>query len=239
MAAGTVEWPRDRATAREHWNRAIDGFRELHDDAYLSYATALTSVTYIGDAESYEAALELSDEAISLARKIGDLRLTARALNMKGELARVRGDDDLALSAYEEGRGISAHEGDNATLGIFLGNLGFLADHRGDHDEARRLSREALRLSWSLGRRMVAAWLLAELAGAELGLGRPEMGARLIGASERALELLDVERHPCDVPEYERAVAGLASLLGEERFGSLRAEGERLPLDEAVALALS
>jgi predicted ATPase len=239
LAAGTVEWPRDRLVARRHWSKAIEGFRELGDDAYLSYTLALTSVTYIGDAEDYQAALALCDQGISLARAVGDPRLTARALNMKGELARVHGDDELALAAYDEGRRIAEEDGDLATLGIFLGNLAFLADHRGDYHEAGRLSHEALRLSWAHGRRMAAAWLLTELAGVALGLGRPELGAQLIGASDQALNLLDVDRHPCDVPEYERVVTGLASTLSPDKLGTLLSDGKRLTLDEAVALALT
>lgn len=97
---------------------------------------------------------------------------------------------------------------------------------------------EALRLRWSLGRRMMAGWALAELAGAELGLGRPELSARLIGAADASLLRAGVDRHPCDVPEYERVVAGLQQRLGTDLFDHLRAEGSMLPLDDAVGLAL-
>jgi hypothetical protein len=174
-----------------------------------------------------------------MARHAGDPALIARALNMKGELARVHGDDVLALTAYTEGQEMAAAAHDGANLALFWGNLSFLADHRGDHKEARRLSREALRLSWMLGRRMMAAWMMAELAGAELGLGRPDLGARLVGAADHALSMLDVERHPCDVPEYDRVVVGLRDALGDQAFDRLLAEGARLSLDDAVDLALT
>jgi len=239
LTAGIVEWPRDQALAREHWQRAVDDFRALGDDQYLAYSMALAAVTYIGEAENYASALTLCDEGIRLARRAGDPSLTARALNMKGELARVHGDDALALAAYEEGRELADAAHDDAHLSIFLGNLSFLADHRGDYQEARRLGREALRLGWSLGRRMMASGTLAELAGAELGLGHPELGARLIGASEHALALAGVDRHPCDVFEYERVVSGLRQELGEVSFDRLRLEGAGLPLDDAVALAFT
>jgi len=239
LAAGIVEWPRDPSVARQHWNRAVDAFRVLGHDRYLSCAMALAAVTHVGEAANYTAALASCDEAIALARKAREPSLTARALNMKGELARVHGDDDLALAAYEEGRELAAAEQDDGYLAIFLGNLSFLADHRGDYQEARRLSLEAVTLGWSLGRRMIAGWRLAQLAGAEFGLGRPQRSALLIGAADHTLSLAGVDRHPCDVPEYDRVVAGLRRELGDEEFMRLRSEGANMSLDDAVALALA
>jgi predicted ATPase/DNA-binding SARP family transcriptional activator len=239
LAAGVVEFPRDPSVARQHWERAVDAFRTLGHDRYLAYSMALAAVSHVGEADTYDAAVTLCDEGIELARRAGELTLTARALNMKGELARVHGDDALALAAYEEGRALAAATHDDANLAIFLGNLSFLAEHRGDYSEARRLSLEALRLRWTLGRRMMAGWSLAELAGAELGLGHAELGARLIGAADGSLSMAGVDRHPCDVPEYDRVVAGLRRELGPDHFDRLRSEGASLPLDDAVALALT
>jgi predicted ATPase/DNA-binding SARP family transcriptional activator len=239
LAAGIVEWPRDPSVARLHWERAVEAFRELGHDRYLAYSMALAAVTHIGEDESYAASLARCDEAIDLARRSGDQPLTARALNMKGELARVHGDDVLALAAYEEGRDLAIAAHDEANLAVFLGNLSFLAEHRGDFVEARRLSMEALRLRWSLGRRMMAGWALAELAGAEVGLGHLELAARLIGAADSSLTRAGVDRHPCDVPEYDRVVARLRRELGEGTFDLLQAEGAVLSLDDAVALALT
>jgi predicted ATPase/DNA-binding SARP family transcriptional activator len=239
LAAGFVEWPRDLLVAREHLYQAIAAFRALGDNRRLSYALALASVTHIGDPESHELALALADESIELARHIGERTLLAQALNVKGEIARVHGDDEMARNAYEEGRDLAASAHDESHLAMFLGNLGFLADHRGDYAEARRLTQEALRLCWALNRRMLAAWMLAELAGPEVGLGRPELGARLLGASDQALSVLGVNRHPSDMSEYERVVAGLCELLGEDDYERFHSDGARLSLDEAVGVALA
>lgn len=215
LAAGFVEWPRDPMVAREHWTQAVAAFRALGDDRHLSYALALASVTYVGDSDHYESAFALCDESIELARRVGERPLVAQALNVKGELARVHGDDPTALRAYEEGRDLAAAVHDDAHLGMLLGNLSFLADRRGDYLEARRLGQQALRLCWPLGRRMMAAWMVAELAGPEIGFGRPERGARLMGASDQSLSILGVNRHPSDVPEYERVVNALRAVLGD------------------------
>jgi hypothetical protein len=238
LAAGFVEWPRDQGVARSHWGRAIEAFGLLGDQRYRAYSMALAAGTYLGDRERYEHAMRLCDDGIALARTVGDRPLIAQALNVKGELARVHGDDEMALDAYLEGRDLAIAAGDEAHLSAFIANLSYLANHRGDDDEARRLGCAALRLCWSLGRRMMAAWTVSELAGPELGLGRPERGARLIGAADEALRVLGAVRHPGDVGEHERVVAGLRTTLGEDELRRLCAEGAQMSLDDAVAFAL-
>lgn len=239
LVAGLVEWTRDVLTAREHWSESVRRYRAVGDDRYLAYSLAMVAGTYLLDPDGYEVAMRLVDEGIALARRVGERPLTAQALNVKGELARVHGNDALAGAAYEEGRDLAAAAGDAAHLSMFLGNLGYLAVHRGDHDEALRLGRDALRLSWSLGRRMMTAWLVSELAGPELGLGRPQRGALLVGAADHAFAILGVDRHPGDLPEHDRVLAGLREALGEKRFELHYAEGGRLSLDEAVTVALA
>lgn len=239
LAAGFLEWPRDMLAAREHWQDAARLFRAHRHDRYLAYALALISGTYIGDESAYQTAIALCDEAILRARGVGERPLIAQALNVKGELARVHGDDETALVVYQEGRDLAEAAGDRAHLSMFMANLSYIARHRGDYAEARRLSREALQLCWSLGRRMMAAWTIAELAGPDLGTGRPERGARLIGASDAALRTLGVARHPGDRPEHERVVEGLRAALGPERYEAEHAIGARWSLDEAVVVALA
>jgi predicted ATPase/DNA-binding winged helix-turn-helix (wHTH) protein len=239
LTAGFLEWPRDLDAARRHWAGAVAAFRALGDDRYVAYALALQSGTYIGDADRYDHAIRLSDEAVALALRVGDRPLIAQALCVKGELARVAGDDGMAREVYEQGLDAAAECGDAAMRSMLLANLSYLADHRGDHDEARRLACDALRICWSLGYRTVAAWLLSELAGPELGFGRADRGAILVGAADEAMRVVGVPRHPGDRSEHERVVAGLRRALGDDELERLRAQGARLPLDAAVALALS
>jgi len=239
LARGFVEWPRDRIAARTHWARAVAAFRHLEHERYLSYALGLLPGTYIAERDRYAEAIAQCDEAIELARRVGELPLIAQALNVKGELARVQGEHDVALTAYEEGRELAEAAGDQTHLCIFLANLGYMARHRGDIALACRLTLQSLRLSWNLGRRLMSTWTLSELAGPELADGRPERGAIFVGAADQALTVMGAARHPGDIPEHDQIVAELEAQLGPERFRRLRKEGARLTLDEAVALALA
>jgi predicted ATPase len=239
IAAGFLEWTRSQYAARSHWQRAIELMRVAEDSRYLAYSLALVSATFLGDADQYERAMTLNDEAVELARRVGERPLLVQVLNIRGELTRVAGQDDRALAAYTEALDLADAVGDQAYVSALLANLSYLANHRGEYDRAWGLVREALRICWSLGRRMMAAWTVSELAGPELGCGRPERAAILIGAADEAMRALGSARHPGDMPEYEQVVAGLKQALGEPGFARLTAEGGQLSLKEAVELALS
>jgi hypothetical protein len=60
-----------------------------------------------------------------------------------------------------------------------------------------------------------------------------------VGAANQALEVLGVSRHPGDLNEYDRVMHGLRERLGDDEFEQLYAEGARMSLRGAVALALS
>jgi predicted ATPase/DNA-binding SARP family transcriptional activator len=238
LAAGFLEFPRSQPEARRHWQRAAELFRQLGETRLLAYALAVTSATYLGEHEQYARAMQINDEALELGRSVGGPALIAQVLNVRGELTRVAGEDGLAQAAYEEGLQISRTIGDEIYVSVFISNLSYLAEHRGDYQEASQLTREALRIFWSLGRRLLAAWTISDLAGPEHGLGHSERGALLLGAADSALRVLGSRRHPGDVPEHERVVTAIRTALGEERYERLHAEGARMSLDEALALAL-
>ncbi|CUR60493.1 hypothetical protein NOCA1210132 [metagenome] len=238
LAAGFMAFPSHRPDARVHWERATELFRSLGETRLVAYGLAVTSATYIDESGHIELALRMNDEALALGRRVGSPALVAQVLNIRGELTRVAGRDELAREAYEEGLQISGDLGDEMYVSVFLSNLSYLADHRGDPEEARRLTHQALRICWSQGRRLMAAWTISQLAGPEHALGRSELGAVLVGAGDEALRVLGARRHPGDVPEHARVVAALREGLGDERFEKLRAEGARLTLDQVLSRVL-
>jgi len=239
LAAGLLGWLRSPDAGREHLEPAVDAFRQLGHDHYLAQSLRMLAASYIGNDDGYELAIGLVDDAIERARRVDVQPLIALALTVKGELTRVHGDDARARAVYEESLAVARAAGDAEHVSMCLNNLGFLANHAGDHVEARRLGCEALRLSWRIGRRYTAAQAVSNLAGAELGLERPERAARLIGAADEAMRVLGGARHQGDLSEHETVVTALRAALGDEELSRLRAEGARTSLDDAVALALS
>ena len=171
----------------------------------MAYGLAVTSATYIGDVEQTGLAMRTNDEALALGRGVGSPALVAQVLNIRGELTRVAGRDEEAREAYEEGLQISGDLGDEMYVSVFLSNLSYLADHRGDHEEARRLTHQALRICWSQGRRLMAAWTVSQLAGPEHALGRPGAGG---GARRRGRRGAARPRRPAPPRRRARARPG-------------------------------
>jgi hypothetical protein len=239
LAAGLVTWTGDLGTARGHWRAAAALSRRGRHERYLAAALAWTAMTFLGAAAAYPEALRLSEQAIDLARAVGEAPLIAQALHVEGELARVHGDEVLARAVYEEGRALAARVGDEPQLATFLAHLGHLAVGSGAVAEGRRLEQRALTLAWSAGRRMLAASFVSDLAGPELALGRPERAAVLVGAADAALRTLGAVRPPGARPDHEGVVGGLHAALGEPAFRRLHGEGSGVPLEEAVRLALT
>ena len=139
-------WPLDQPAARVHWEHAVEMYRRVGDTRMLAYALPKAAIGYLGDPDRTTWRCELCDEGVELSRQIGDRPLIAPALNVRGELTRIAGRDDLARAAYEEGRDLSIAAGDDAHLSVFLANLSYIAEHEGDYDESRRLACESLRL---------------------------------------------------------------------------------------------
>jgi predicted ATPase/class 3 adenylate cyclase len=229
----------DGDTSRRHWQAALAAFRSTGDDARRSWMLSMIAVTYAGDADHYDSALALVDEAVALARSLrGRTRVLADTLTAKGEVARLAGDDDIAGACYREALTIVQPMGNERYVATLQANLAYIAGHAGDYESALRLALEGLEIAWKAGQRVFMAWSLSGLADAECGLGRPERAARLIGAAEAAMHRLGVGRQPTDEVEHDRTMARLTGVVGHERLHDLLVEGAQMSLDEAVDYAL-
>ena len=69
--------------------------------------------------------------------------------------------------------------------------------------------------------------------------GRPEVGAKLIGGAEAALEVLGAHRGPADQPVHEATRSALIADLGQSRSDELVGEGAGMTLEQSVDLALA
>jgi predicted ATPase/DNA-binding winged helix-turn-helix (wHTH) protein len=236
---GRLAWVRDdQDEARDAWHRAAELFRRVGDERHRAYVTAYLAVTLLADPDRWDEGRGLTERGIGMARSVGDPGLLAEVLTILGEFCRATGDDESAREAYEEAARLSEGLGDVTQLSIALANLNYLHCHVGEYGEAREIGRRALGLCSSQGRRLLSAWSVSELAGPALGLGEHELAARLLGASERAMETLAGARYPPDVGEHERVATELVAALGQGRFAEAYAAGAEMTLDEAIELAL-
>ncbi len=176
-------------------------------------------------------------EAEALFRELEDKPGLAHVLNSIGEFARVRGEDERAKCAYAASLDIFAQLGDRRAEYTLLYNLGFIAQHEGDHREAMRLLRCSLELCRELGVPAEVARELLALAGSLGVMGDPAGAARLFGAADAFLQQSGALLDPDDLPEHERNLGLVRAALGDEQFDVTWAEGEAMALEEAAEYA--
>jgi predicted ATPase/DNA-binding SARP family transcriptional activator len=202
-------------------------------------ATALSTLTVRAvQANDSEQASALAEESLARAHEAGDPWLIAFCLQCLGGAVRSRGDIEHARTLFADSLGLMRQAGDIWCTSLILLNLGGVAQAEGDNERARRAYQEGLIFSRQLEDRRGMAWCLECLAELAAAQGRPQQGARLLGAAEGLLDAVGGSWAPTYVAGRERAIAVLRAALGEEAFATARAAGRAMPLEQACACAL-
>lgn len=89
-------------------------------------------------------ARSLSEQALALARELGEARTIAQALNGLGMAASNAGDAAAARAFYEQSLAAAREAGDDRSVGVALNNLGDAAMQMRDYASARPLLEESL-----------------------------------------------------------------------------------------------
>lgn len=189
----------------------------------------------LGDAKQ---ALVWLNTARPLLNSTGDIWTMAFGLSNYGEVARAQGDYEAAEGYYRRTEALyqqADSKGDQARL---ITVLGYIAQHKGEDQLAHSRFVESLREFRKLGNQRGIAEAMAGLAGLAVENGAYAWSARLLGAAEALLRQIDGVWWPADRVEIERAKERLRSGLGDE-LPTNWAQGEKMPLDEAVATALA
>ncbi len=164
---------------------------------------------------------------------------TAVFLNNLGFVAYLRGDLTRARTLVEESAGLRREIGDLRGLASSLLNLGAIAWANGDVSRAHRLYLESLRLVIREGAAVpLATDLLEDLAGV-LARDHPQLAARLLGAVDAFHTTVGVPGQRWRRAGLDRTAAELQRLLGPDAYGSIRAEGAKLPIDQAIGQVLA
>jgi predicted ATPase/DNA-binding CsgD family transcriptional regulator len=235
LSAGHLAFLYDLDTGKPLFRRALDISRDLGDRLQMAWALALLGYTMLRERS---AAMPIVEESLALFRELNHQPGIAQALNIIGEIARFSGDDGRARHAYEECLAVSQQTGETRRIVFMYNNLTFIALHEGEAGRARDLGRQGLQLARAMNNRLQLATVLALLAGAIGALGRPQQAARLLGASERALERLGAFHQPNDKREIDGMIAAVSAQLDEPTFQAAWAQGRELTLEQAVAQAL-
>lgn len=228
----------DTRTARDHLREAEAGFRAVGERWLLGFSLLhLAFFAYLlGDPAHLSSRL---DEAQMIFQELGATLGLAWVAWQQGAFREDEGDHAAARPLYEESLRLFQELGEVRGRAFALDRLGHVAQAAGEYEHARDCYRQSLALfrnarNWSgIGR------ALAGLAGLALSEGEPVRAARLFSAAEAVPLSTELPWAGSFRTEYERSVGATRDTLGQESFTAAWAEGQAMPLEQAIEYALS
>jgi len=195
-----------------------------------------------------QAAVPLLREAEALFRELGQQEDVAWTLWCLGNTAQLQGDYGSAEAFYTEELATVRDFRDPSTIaqaiamegleGNALTSLGSVALLQGDLDRAEACLREAGALCARVESADLLACCVLHLAAVALSRGDAERGARLLGAAEGLWGTVYSAIVPIYRATHARLCRDLSRRLTARAFGSLRAEGQQMSLQEVTGYAL-
>jgi predicted ATPase len=217
--------------------RALDLAIDLHDarlQAYSLFGVAVVLVHRdVGEATA------LLDQALDRFRETDDGWGLALTLSTRGQFAQLAGDAASAKSLHEAGL-VAADAIDNDHLRAQIRDmLGLDAVTTGDLAAAWDQYAHAAELHTRMLDYEGTAYSLSGLAGLALAENRPEVAARLIGASSHARRIVGIAVWPGMQPITQAQTSAVVAALDPVTFASASAEGARFALDDALQYGLA
>jgi predicted ATPase/class 3 adenylate cyclase len=184
-----------------------------------------------------EQAARFFEQNVELRRELDDRSGLAYALTNLGDLAVGRGDARYAASALEEGLALHRELRDEWGTALASHNLAVAKLELGEHAEAAALLADAIQATHRLGDRELLAAAFEAVA-TLIVQDDPATAARLLGASQRAVEELRAQRTATERAMRDRTLETLRTALGAQSLREAYGEGASLELDELYAPAL-
>jgi predicted ATPase len=234
--AGYLQWAlHDVGAARQNIEEALAIFRELDDETGLSWSLQLFGLVLTAEGE-YDLADEVMEEGVAIARNLGNMGTSSFTLAFRGDIALKQGDIAKAKMVYEENADLLREIGNRLLQAYAVRRLGYLALERNDVVQAWRYFRESLVLNQEGGDKLGVAACLTSMAVMSLHLDKPLLAARLLGAVESRLEVLNIHLLELDRTELARVRSETLNILDEETFTASFIQGWELSEDEAIQL---
>jgi predicted ATPase/class 3 adenylate cyclase len=234
-ASAFASQQRDFEMAFDYSARAVAAAHELGDPARIATALMRTAIDCRLTAD-LPRALELYEEALSLAERAGDDHLRGAITHNLGDLALYEDDFERArvyfATALEAARG----RGDSHETAYALCNLA-LASFKLGHARVFEYLGEALTiiagLCWPFG-----SMYSLELAGCALAQEDPVCAARLLATAEAMRVELEVPLDPFEQAIHDDSVATALRELGAEGYLDASDAGRAMSGTEAIDDAL-
>jgi predicted ATPase/DNA-binding SARP family transcriptional activator len=175
-------------------------------------------------------------EALDHFQISGDQQMIAQALTNFASVELSEHRLDSAKRHLDAAFPLAADLRDDGLIPFIISDFGDHARQRGDYAAARRYFTDALRRFRRNNDRSQLASRLADLALCASGCGEPETAALLHGAA--AAQWATIGEVLYSDADHEADRRSLLEVLGESGYAIAFGSGQRMPLEEAIALAL-
>jgi len=159
FGSGNFAWLQgDVSTARTLMDKSVALYRGLGLSQNWNLAWALTALGLISAYQAdYAATQAAADEAVALARQVGDDWMVALALCAQGEACMMRQDYNSARSCFDESSRIFRKIGDKFGLGASLLDWGYMDSIQGSYEKAYDRLAESIAMNRQVGERWMRA----------------------------------------------------------------------------------
>jgi predicted ATPase/DNA-binding SARP family transcriptional activator len=178
------------------------------------------------------------EESLALFREMEEKRGIAAVFAELGRVACLQGDYPKSADLAEKSLALRQELGHPGTIADSLALMAEIEEHLGHSDRAAMRYREALALFREVGERRRLIETLERLGQVTIPGGPSDWSARLLAAAETQRSTHGMPRPPVEREPFQRVVAVLRTTLGEEAFAVAWAQGEAMPLEDALAAAL-
>jgi non-specific serine/threonine protein kinase len=235
----------DNARGEKSLAKAEALSRELGDAALIGETLAYSAFLAYRRRE-FERAEELLDEArrtldahVERAPGAGSVLTFGGVVPFLtlGDLALAQGHVERAATQYEEAIELFRAAGSEWGLRDMQAGLAATRYMTGDLRGAAELYGESLQRSHAMAFSTIVVSALLGLAGVAVDSEQPEVGARLLGATEGFATRLGATLFTRDDHVHDRVLATLRLALGEERLAAIREAGRALSIESAIAEA--
>lgn len=232
----------DSSDARAMFEEALR-LAQAHEDARATGAALYLLALLAGHERDYGRARTLTQESLALFRRLGDLWSMSSSLWQLARLALAVDDLGPAETRLHELVELARQHHDQRMLGLATLGLAVLALRQGDLARTERLSRECLLLSLASHDPAIFA-VLGLMGGLAIRRGEVSQGVRLLAAGRADRQWQRRTRTRIDPLSFlhadeERSLAQAREALGEVAFGQVWAEGQAMPLEQAMASVLT
>ena len=231
-------WGWDQPDRHSYVKKALTLFQEVGDMRYMAECmTSLGKLEMLNN--EIESAQKMLDRATILYRQLNIKSGMSGILQCYGRIAAIKGDYEQAYTYLQEDAAIAEEYGYRINYLFTRSHLGYLALYQGNLSEAHEIFSDAVISFFNDKNEIGVVFNLEGMAGLDHAIGKPETAAKLIGWADAVREKIHDTRPLIEQADVDKIITACIIKMGEAAFSEAYDEGQKMSMDQAVALALN